>query len=62
MNAFIVILENGFFAQPGSDHAYTIKELPPGKYTVKAWHPRLGSKLETVEIKAGQSASLDFTF
>ena len=62
MNAFIVILENGFFAQPGSDHAYAIKELPPGRYTVKAWHPRLGSKVEMVEVKAGQDASLDFTF
>ena len=62
MNAFILVLENGFFAQPGPDHTYSIKDLPPGKYTVKAWHPRLGSKVASIEVKAGQGASLNFTF
>lgn len=61
MNAYILILDNKFFAQPAKDHTYQIKDLPPGKYAVKAWHPRLGSKTQTVQIKAGSGGKLDFT-
>lgn len=53
MNAYIVVLENSFFAQPDSNHSYRIDGLPPGKYQVKAWHPRLGSQVQVVEIKKG---------
>jgi plastocyanin len=61
MNAYIVVLETSFYAQPGEDHVYQITDLPPGKYQVKAWHPRLGGKVQMVEIKSGQPATLDFT-
>lgn len=61
MNAYILVLGNEFFSQPEENHTYKITDLPPGKYRVKAWHPRLGTEVKTVEIKAGHSANLDFT-
>jgi plastocyanin len=61
MNAYIVVLGNSFFDMPDKSHEYAIDGLPPGKYKVKAWHPRLGSKLQIVEVKAGQKTTADFS-
>lgn len=61
MNAYIVVLTSSYFAQPDKNHAYSIDNLPPGKYKVRAWHPRLGSKVQMVEVKKGQKATADFT-
>lgn len=60
MNAYILVLENSYFTQPDEQHRYQIPELPPGKYRVKAWHPKLGSKIESVTIEKGRDSVLDF--
>jgi plastocyanin len=60
MNAFIVVLESGYFDMPNENHRFSIAGLPPGSYKVKAWHPRLGSKVQAVEVKAGSKATVDF--
>ena len=41
---------------------FTVKNVPPGKYTVKAWHPRFGIKKAKVTVPAGGSVKTDFTF
>lgn len=50
MTAFIVILENRFFAQPGGDGMFTIGKVPPGTYTLKVWHERLTTPDQKVTI------------
>jgi hypothetical protein len=44
------------------DGTYTIGDIPPGKYTLKAWHPRLGVKKSKITVKAGGTLQADFTF
>jgi plastocyanin len=39
MAAFIVVVPNRHFAQPAADGAYALPPLPPGRYTVRVWHP-----------------------
>jgi len=34
--------------------------LPPGTYTVEAWHERLPTKTVTVTVKADGDATADF--
>lgn len=46
----------------GDDGSFTIGDIPPGDYTLKAWHPRLGLQKATITVAAGGSASTDFTF
>ncbi|SRR5579875_2281289 len=41
---------------------YVLRDLPPGRYTVKFWHERLGSHSEPIVVKPGQSTTLDFAF
>ena len=42
--------------------SYTIKNLPPGNYTVTAWQEDYGSQSQKVTVAAGKPATADFTF
>jgi hypothetical protein len=44
------------------DGSYSIDDIPPGKYTVKAWHPRFGLQKTKLEVSANGAATADFTF
>lgn len=49
----VVVKENG---------SYTIDGVPPGTYTVKAWHPRLGLKRTKLTVPAGAEVEANFVF
>lgn len=62
MHAYVGVLSHPFFATSGADGSFSIKNLPPGTYTIKAWHEKLGTKSATVTVGAGESKTADFTF
>ena len=59
MAGFILVTPNRAFAQPDSTGRYSIPLLPPGQYTVVAWHPDLKSVRRTVKVPDGGDVSLD---
>jgi len=61
MGAFVVVVD-GPAAVSGADGAFEIKDVPPGTYTVTAWHEKLGEKTAQVTVPASGAASLDFSF
>ena len=61
MEAWILVLQNPYFAVTDEAGAYRIEEIPPGTYTVVAWHERLKNQQQTVEIKAEDKVTLNFT-
>src|SRR6185295_3348805 len=44
MNAYAGVVAHPFFAVSTADGSFTIKGLPPGAYTLEAWHERLGTQ------------------
>ncbi len=62
MNAFVGVLPHPFFAVSAADGTYTISGLPPGTYTIEAWHEKLGTKTQSVTIGASESKTADFSF
>ena len=38
------VLDHPFFAVTDDDGTFTIPNLPPGKYTLEAWHEELGPR------------------
>lgn len=40
MSAYILVLQNPFFAVTGKDGAYRIAGIPVGKYEIKVWHEK----------------------
>ena len=63
MHAYVGVLDHPFFAVTGPDGAFELKGLPPGTYTVEAWHEKLGTQTQTVIIGASETkGDVGFTF
>jgi polysaccharide lyase family 4-like protein len=66
MKSYIGVLKHPLFGVSGEDGTFTIKGVPPGKYTVAAWHEKGGAagteKTTEVTVPANGSAKADFTF
>jgi hypothetical protein len=61
MHAWIMELEHPYDATTGADGHFTIKDVPPGTYTLVAWHEAAGEKSESVVVAAGQTAKSKIT-
>src|SRR5262245_52616590 len=62
MTAYVGIFEHPYFSVSGSDGAFTIANVPVGKQTVKAWHEVMGTQMQMVDVQAGKTTTVDFTF
>jgi uncharacterized protein (DUF2141 family) len=62
MNAFLGVLPHPFFAVTGTDGSFSIKGLPPGTYTIEAWHEKYGTQTATVTVAGATPKTQDFTF
>jgi len=62
MNAYIGVVPNSFYAVTDGAGAFTIANVPVGKRTVSVWHERYGVLTGTVDVKAGQQATLELTY
>jgi plastocyanin len=62
MNAFIGVLDHPYFAVTGADGSFSLKGLPPGTYTIEAWHETLGTQTQSVTIGEKESKEIAFTF
>jgi plastocyanin len=40
MSALILVRDSPWYTQPGSDGTFTLAPVPPGNYTLHAWHER----------------------
>lgn len=62
MRAYINVLSHPYFAVSAADGSFSIKNLPPGDYTLAAVHEKFGE--QTMKVKVGQKMDSDarFTF
>ncbi len=62
MHSFVFVAKNPYFAVVKEDGSYTIDNIPPGSYSIRAWHGMLENQKAKVEVTGGKSATVDFTF
>ncbi|MCE9574594.1 MAG: TonB-dependent receptor [Deltaproteobacteria bacterium] len=63
MQAWAVTVDNPFFVVTGDDGAFRIADVPPGKYTLEAWHPTLGAMTAKITVpKRGAVKATKLTF
>ena len=62
MNSYVGIVDHPYFAVTGTDGSFTIANVPAGKQTIRVWHEALGPLTQTVDVQAGKSATVDFTY
>jgi plastocyanin len=60
MEATIVVTPNRYFARIDPSGQFHIPNVPPGQYTVVAWHKAAGFFRKTIQIEPGHNASVDF--
>ncbi|MCU1265126.1 MAG: hypothetical protein JWM21_1444 [Acidobacteria bacterium] len=65
MKAYVGVTKHPYFAITKADGTFEIKDVPPGKYTVVAWHEGPGNGTEKtlqVTVPASGAAKADFSF
>ncbi len=62
MSAYIVVTEHPYHAVSDMYGEYELTDIPAGTYQLKIWHEFLGTQEKRVEVKAGATQQVDFTF
>jgi hypothetical protein len=62
MKANVGVLGHPCFAVSAKDGSYTIKNVPPGTYTLVFWHEVFGEQTQSVTIAAKESKTQDITY
>lgn len=62
MRGYIAVFKHPYFAVTGKDGSFDLSNLPPGTYSIKAWHEKLGTATQTVTIGANETKEISFTF
>jgi plastocyanin len=62
MRGYIAVFKHPYFAVTDKNGSFELKDLPPGSYTITAWHEKLGTKSQKVTVSAGQAGKLEFVF
>ena len=45
MVAYVLVMENRYYAQPGNDGTFAIDNVPSGRYRLHVWHERIASEV-----------------
>ncbi len=62
MLGWVSVSKHPFFQVTGESGAFELKDVPPGKYTLEAWHESLGTKTQELTVGEGKAATVDFAF
>ena len=62
MHAYVGVFDHPYFALSGMDGHFALKDLPPGEYTIEAWHERFGIRSQKVSLGAKETKDIVLTF
>jgi len=62
MNAFVAVVAHPYYAVTGPDGSFKLANLPPGTYTIEAWHEQYEAMEQMVTIGANETKKLEFTY
>ncbi|MFN2570113.1 MAG: plastocyanin/azurin family copper-binding protein [Gemmatimonadales bacterium] len=57
MVAYVLVMANRYYAQPGTDGSFVIDNVAPGRYRLHVWHERIPSEV-VKDVSAGNEAEL----
>jgi plastocyanin len=60
MSAFVIVLQNPYYALTDNDGNFEIKNVPPGKYQLKTWDEKLKASIQPVTVAAGKTTTVEF--
>ena len=63
MESWGMAVDNPYYMLTTADGSFSLTDIPPGEYTLVAWHPGVGTMLEKkVTVPAKGTVSADFQF
>ena len=62
MTGYVGVLAHPYFAVSGARGEFEIKNLPPGDYTIEAWHEKLGVQTQRVRLEPRETKEIEFSF
>ena len=62
MQNWLYVVDHPYFAISDQKSRFTISHIPPGTYTLLAWHPILGEQRQEVRITAGGELKREIQF
>src|SRR5229473_251516 len=62
MRGYVAVFKHPYFAVTSRDGRFNLSNLPPGTYTIKAWHEKLGAATQKITVGANETKVIDFVF
>ena len=63
MDGWLYVFDNPYAAVTNAKGQFVIRNVPPGVYTIEAWHEKLGRvDLENIKVTGGATTSVKFTY
>jgi hypothetical protein len=62
MKAWVGVVDSPYFAVTSADGSFEIGNVPPGTYTVEAWHEQFGLSQQQVVVTASSKVEAAFLF
>jgi hypothetical protein len=62
MNSYLGVLPHPYFGTSNNQGSFNIANVPPGTYTLEAWHEKYGTQSQQVIIGPKESKQVSFTF
>jgi plastocyanin len=62
MRTYMGVMEHPYFAVTGGTGEFDWTSIPPGEYTIAAWHETLGEQTETITLTPNAKEVINFTF
>ncbi len=62
MNAYVAVVAHPYYGVTGPDGSFKLGNLPPGTYTIEAWHEKYDVMEQTVTVGDNETKTLEFTY
>jgi hypothetical protein len=62
MHGTFAVLQNSHYAVTGHGGTFSLANLPPGTYTITAWHESYGDQSQQVAISGNETKTVNFVF
>jgi plastocyanin len=62
MNAYVGVLPHPYYAVTKDDGKFELASVPPGTYTIEAWHEKLGPMTQSVTLGQKETKEITFSF